>query len=293
LQGALDLAETVSGGLGLAMAVLVNRFRFSYVRQLAFGARDVYVPSSAWKRLSEFHAVTFAEVVRAHFAKEMGGRLSAELEQRINTGLGGHDRRFSVALPPIGLYALMAVRPNDTPAHVVNLARETFAEYGTLFRSFWSTTRDIEHPDDGYTARVSQSDMDEIHEEIERLLTDKLGRLQRRSRGESVSPMERFLTPVIKYKSGFASIASSVTQGLLADGLRDWGQGVTVLGSAIAGQGVASFLAHAASRLNAALTGHVDDYRNLERSLRLEVGSLTFERLANQVEAVFRRKLVV
>ena len=73
LEQALSIPRTPKITSGLAMATLVNRFRFSYVRQLAFAARDVYVPPTRWRPLRKVHAETFAEVVRAHF--EDYGRL--------------------------------------------------------------------------------------------------------------------------------------------------------------------------------------------------------------------------
>ncbi len=294
LVRAQEIAESLRVEPGLAMAMFVNRFRFSYVRQLAYGASDTYVPGDPWRHLSQQHAVSFAETVRKHFAAEFGGRLAGEAQESLERQLGGRDSMFSVALPPLGLYALMKVRPNSSPAHVVCEARDSFQKYGRLFRSFWAVTREIDPPEEGWTAFHGDAEMDAVHEDIDRVLTDALGKLRARAaRPSERSWMQRFLTGVKTFARPVSTIAGNATQGYLSTELGSWGSGIALIGSNAAGYLVGTALAAGAERLEVSLTGHVDDYRNLERALRLELGSLGLERLGRQVESVFGRKLVV
>ncbi len=285
---ALATPDVLNCAPALAAGALINRFRFTYVRQLSFGARDVYVPAASWRKLSAHHAITFAEVVRRNFQRKYAGDLTSEIEARLQSELGGADRSFTIALPPLGLYCLMKVDPRRGPSGVVESALEMYADYGKLFRKFWSTTREIEPPPGGWTVLTGNRGLDTVSEPIEQFLTDRLGRLEKAAfgPGDNGSKVDRYLTPIVK-------ITAAV--------------GGAVLGTAMAGQpavgpllGTAAGTAagwvaeqlYGASR--GAWNGHVDQYRALDANLlRAYSGMIRLDRLSAQVSAVFGRPLNV
>ena len=281
---ALDQARSIPSKLaispGFAMATLVNRFRFSYVRQLAFVAGDVYVPPTRWRPLSKFHAKTFADVVRAHFEEQHLQGLKDEIETELNA---------EVALPPLGLYALMKAPSRATPADVVRAATAEFEDYGKLFRKFWAETRKIKLPKNSWswTVATNEQGMDEVHERVEQQLQDKLGQLLSKAGRKNPSVVDRFIGPVIT-TLGFAAGAGVLfkVQGFLGNSME----------SVMAASPVAHYVRLATERLGreatACLTGHVDDYRRLERDLSASIHGSHLRPLAEKVESVFKRTLV-
>ena len=280
LKRARSIPSKLAISRGLAMATLVNRFRFSYVRQLAFVAGDVYVPPTRWRPLSKFHAETFADVVRAHFEEQHLHDLKDEIKTKLNA---------EVALPPLGLYALMKAPSNATPANVVREATEEFEGYGRLFRHFWAETRKIKLPKDSrsWTVATNEQGMDEVHKRVEQQLQGKLGQLRAKTGGNNPSVVDRFIAPVITT----LGIAAGAGVGMEVGGLL--GQPTA---SVMAATTVGHFVGLAAERLRRGakthLTGHVDDYRRLERDLSASKDRLRLCPLAEKVESVFGRTLV-
>lgn len=288
VNGVLELPNRLGVTPQLAAGMLINRFRFCYVRQLSFGAHDVYVPAACWKRLSEAHAITFAEVVRRHFQRTYAGRLTREIKTRLEAELGGEDRTFTLALPPIGLYALMNAKAKDGPKGVLVSALETNAEYGRLFRAFWKETREIEPPADGWTVMTGNRELDEVSERIEQGLSDRLGRLNKAALNphcRNGALLERYVTPIVK---ATASVGGALL-GTAAGANRSLGP---MLGGAIgAAAGWAVEQIYASVRGN--LVGHIDEYRALDDSLlRAYSAEIRMGRLVDQVRDVLGRHLV-
>ncbi|MEN7344317.1 MAG: hypothetical protein AAAFM81_15300, partial [Pseudomonadota bacterium] len=286
---ALSLPETLGIPPEKAMSVLINRFRFTYVRQLAFGAQDVYVPASRWKGLSETHALTFAEVVRQEFARKHADTLKHDLEAALHEE---HDGQLDISLPPIGLYALMRASANARPMDVVAGAVSEFERYGTLFREFWRQTRKIEPPKDGWTTMVGDHALDQYHVEIERTLSDELNALKHRSRSNNPTLLERFVCPVLTTAEAIGGSGIGAVLGVAVDAALGGG----ALGAAGSGA-LGGLVGKAAERLSSGgksyLCRHFDDYRQLDDSLMHSAHELRLDRLGEQVEAVFGRKLVM
>lgn len=270
----------------LAAGAFINRFRFSYIRQLSFGAHHVYVPAASWKRLSEFHAITFAEVVRRHFQQTYADEFTKEIERHLEAELGGDDRTFTIALPPIGLYCLMKADPKRGPRGVLESALETYSDYGQLFRKFWKTTREIEPPLDGWTVITGDRNLDRVSEPIEQFLSDRLGRLEKAALGPAGngSRLDRYLTPIIK--------ASATVGGTLVGIIAGANPSVGSLTGAAVGAAAGWAAEHLYETAKGKLFSHVDQYRALDGALlRAYSRAIRLDRLAAQVESVLDRQL--
>ncbi len=130
LKSVLRLPESHGLSLEIASGILINRFRFAYVRQLSFGAHNVYVPAGRWKPLSAQHSITFAESVSRHFQQAYANSISEKLNERVRGELADQDGDISIALPPIGLFVLMKADPRFGARGVLDSALETFNDFG-------------------------------------------------------------------------------------------------------------------------------------------------------------------
>ncbi len=274
LARALNVPEKFAIATPLAAASLINRFRFTYIRSLAYSVRDEYVPANRWRQLSEYHSITFADVVRKSFAQRYTRTLEREL--------GGTDQQFTVALPPIGLYALMTAPEGAGPRGVLEHAHDVFSDYGAAFRKFWSYTREIEPPKQGWTAATGDPHLDRESSRIEKALTEKLGRLKKLAKRGYSSTLDRITTPIV---SGGSAAAGALLGTALA------GPVGTVAGSAlgaVAGEMIKQFYGVAGDSVRA----HVDDYRKLDDELfRTYAGDLKLSALEDRVEKVLGRAL--
>lgn len=274
LARALDVPAKFAIAAPLAAASLINRFRFTYIRSLAYSVRDEYVPANRWRQLSEYHSITFADVVRKAFAQ----RYTRAIEQE----LGGADTQFTVALPPIGLYALMTAPEGAGPRGVLEHAHDVFSDYGAAFRKFWSYTREIEPPKQGWTAATGDPHLDRESSRIEQALTDKLGKLKKLAKRGYSSTLDRITTPIV---SGGSAAAGALLGTALA------GPVGTLAGSAlgaVAGEMMKEFYGVARDSVRA----HVDDYRKLDDELfRTYAAGLKLSALEERVEKVLGRAL--
>jgi hypothetical protein len=288
LKAALDAPATLGRSRELLMASLINRFRFSYLRHLSYGAQDVYVPSRMWKRLSSQHAITFAEVVRKHFQTQLGGNLSREMAKELEAELGGSDRRFTLALPPIGLFVLMTSPDSAGPADVFKNAVDTFNTYGAAFRHFWSATREIDAPSEGWTAGVGDPHLDDASAMIEKGLTDRLGRLKAATSGRNASVLDRLMTPVFGTTIGAAISTTATLAGEIVSPLT--GAIIGGMSGGVAGEILTRSTGLAQKRVRA----HVDDYRELDADMfRAYATSINLAALGERVDRIFGRRLKI
>ena len=251
----------------LAMAVLVNRFRFTYVRHLAFGASDVFVPSAAWRPLSASHADAFTKVLLDHFRHHLGPH---EL-QTLSASLGIQP----AALPPLGLCALMNVSPTATPAVVACEAWQQFGEHRNLFRKLRATIRNTQPPAGCWTDPTG----DEILDRLEKTLQDKLGKLN--DQATNGSALERVVTAVTMEAPPVVKFATNTV-------LRY--QGVPPFDANLQSRSIESAVGSAGGSLQTYITGHIDEYRQLKVTLSA-TNNLRLDRLAEKVDSVFNRKL--
>jgi hypothetical protein len=264
----------------VAVGALIDRFRFFYVRNLSHAAKDVYVPASRWRSLSEQQSLTFQEFVRSYFERSLKGG-----EDGLSRIVQQSTFLQNVALPPLGLYALMVTRESGSPEAVARNARQIFIDYGAIFREFWGITREVPVPKGGWgqlldIAHTGDHRLDSYHEQVMRLFRDKFGALKMEVHGpRKASLTRRFLVPVL------LGAASGVTTALVG------GLG-SLLVAAVGGAGAGWAKEEATARLSQLLQGHVDQYRELDRVL-LRDPSLAgaMATVESQVERVFGRPL--
>lgn len=279
IDAALALPDTYGIDRDLAMGTLVNRFRFSYIRQLAFAGQDVYVPPDRWQRLSQFHALTFQEAVSRHFRETaMADAHELIAEQTADSG-------YRLALPPLGLFAFLQ-RDVKSPADILARAHADFAGYGQLFRKFSQTTTELPPPEGGWVAMLGNEDLDAEHERIERFLSDRLGKFDREARRDNASLMERIKTTAIDFATGEAGSALfnavgatlSVTLGPLAS-----------VGSFMTGKMLGKLYGEGTYRL----LGHYDQYRDLKTKLTGKFEHVELATIERKVKQVFGTELTL
>ena len=260
----------------LAMAVLVNRFRFTYVRHLAFGARDVFVPSAAWQPLSEAHANVF-RILLNHFRSH----LSQDDLQALSSSLNIQP----TVLPPFGLCALMQAHRNARPTDVAGEAWDQFREYEKLFRKLRATIHSTQPPAGCWTDPTGGK----ILEHVEETLQKRLGKLS--DRATNGSALERFIGFVMSCAPVARKVVETgVNVKLFVKGEPDPLLSVAV-GAAVS-EVVGRFLSASGRIARAHFTGHIDEYRQLQKTLS-ETNDLSKCRLAKQVKLVFGRELVL
>lgn len=284
---ALEVPDRFSTSPERGAAMLINRFRFMYVRQLSYGARDVYVPAANWRRLSEHHAVTFSELVQRAFQERHAGRLTRDITASLSAELGGQDRTYTLALPPIGLYALMTSDEAAGPAGVARTAREAFIDYGRAFRNFRAKTREVKPPPGGWTAETGDPHLDAAAERIERTLSDKLGKLDAATAnlraGKAVSTLDDVLAPVM-------DLTIEIASGAIGDLVAELTTNVAgLLAGALAEEALQRLYGVARDRAIA----HIDEYRALDDAMLTSFGpQLNLAALAEKVENTLGRRLV-
>ena len=287
LHCALSIPKLCNINPELAAGILINRFRFAYVRQLSFGAHNVYVPAGRWKPLSAMHAITFAETVRSHFQRTYAGVITEQISERVEKELGGQDRNFTIALPPIGLYVLMKADPRHGAKGVINSALNTFQDYGQLFRQFWKKTHEIDPPENGWTVMTGNNRLDTVSESIECLLSDELGKLEKTALHpgyRNSSLLDRFVTPIVKAGSAIGGGVLGAIVGTPA--------GIGPILGAAAGGTVGWAIDHCYAVLRGRLVGHIDEYRALDDALlRAYSGQIRLDRLEQKVSEVLKRQL--
>jgi hypothetical protein len=283
-EAALDLPNQLNCTPELAGGALINRFRFSYLRQLSFDARHVYVPAMNWKRLSQFHKYRVEDVWRRNAQSRYFGPLSKDIEQHFNTKLGDNDETPTFALPPLGLYCLMKAGPKYNPRGVVELALETYADYGELFRNFWKTTRKNQPPVGGWTTLYENRVLDEVSQSIEQLLSDHLGKLEKAALGPSCngSRVYRYLTAIVK-------LAAPVAGGLIGQIAEP---SIGPVASFMLGASFGWGIEQGHEIIKGRMLRHFDQYRALDGELmRTCAETLRLDRLSGQVKAVLDREL--
>jgi hypothetical protein len=272
----------------LAAGILINRFRFAYVRQLSFGAHNIYVPAGRWKPLSAMHAITFAEAVRRHFQHSYAGVITEQISQRLEKELGGRDRNFTIALPPIGLYVLMKANPKHGPKGIIDSALDTFKDYGQLFRQFWKKTCEVDPPENGWTVMTGNNGLDTVSESIERLLSDELGKLEKTALHpgyQNSSLLERYVTPIVKAGSQIGGAVLGTIAGAQA--------GIGPVLGAVAGGAVGWAIDQCYAVFRGRLVGHIDEYRALDEALlRAYSGQIRLDKLEQKVSEVLKRQLI-
>lgn len=287
IDQALALAAHPSVGAPLAAGMLINRFRFTYVRQLSFAASDAYVPAARWKDLSKAHAVTFHEVARRFFQERYASGTAEHLWHAMHATLGGDDNTLSVALPPIGLYVLMNGRSTDTPQSILANGLDLQASLGQLIRKFWQETAEVGAPEGGWVVLTGNHELDQHVLEIERVLSDRLGKLDAEAEGlRSGSPalLENYATPIYTAAAGAAGAALGVSWENIQAGAAAGAAAGAVAGFAV------QFLCDATKQH---LISHVDQYRALDAALlRNYAQVLRFDRLEARVAEVFGRSLL-
>ncbi|MXP09646.1 hypothetical protein [Pseudoblastomonas halimionae] len=279
IDAALALPETYGIDRALAMGTLVNRFRFSYIRQLAFAGQDVYVPPDRWQRLSQFHALTFQEAVSHHFRETA----IADAHQLIDEA--NADSGYRLALPPLGLFAFLQ-KDVKSPQDILARAHADFAQYGLLFRKFSQTTRELPPPEGGWVAMLGDEGLDAEHERIERFLSDRLGKFDHEARHDNASLMQRIKTTAIDFATGEAGSAMfnavgatlSVTLGPL-----------TSVGSFMTGKMLGSLYGEGTYRL----LGHYDQYRDLKTRLTGKFEHVELSTIERKVKQVFGTELTL
>jgi hypothetical protein len=108
---------------GFACSALINRFRFFYLRQLAFDVGAVYSPADRWEAISNQHHLHFLNFIKT----KMGQKFSVE---------GGKDLLF----PPIALYAMLTMDgASDRP--LLERVAELRQEFSGLRGYFAKQTR--------------------------------------------------------------------------------------------------------------------------------------------------------
>jgi hypothetical protein len=283
LRSALDAPQKLDAPVELVGSTLINRFRYTYVRNLAYSARDAYVPARRWRPLSERHSITFAEVLRRDLAERHTSMLAEEIDQELTRQFGEASQGVSVALPPIGLYVLMTASERGGPIGVLRHARETFADHAALFRQSWKLTRSVKPPETGWTMLGLDPALDAVASRIDEELTNSLGRIKRRNTGFSV--MSRVMTSGVAVS---AAVAGAVAAQVLAAP-----PGVLAVaaaaGSALLSEGVKELYGIRADGVKA----QSDDFRGFHDSMRdLHAEGLRLDNLERKVSRVLGRKLV-
>ncbi|MBS1793696.1 MAG: hypothetical protein JSS81_07575 [Acidobacteria bacterium] len=287
IESALKIPTLYKISAESAAGALINRFRFTYVRQLSFGANSLYVPAGRWKQLSELHAISFADTVRKHFQNLYTDTVSKEIKEQM-AGEIGEDHNITIALPPIGLFALMKANPRLGARGIVESAIDIFYDYGRLFRQFWKKTRQITPPDQGWTIMTGNKNLDNISEKIECLLSDELGKLEKKALNQNsrnCSVLEQYITPIVKA----GSMIGGGIIGNIAGAETSIGP---LLGGALGGA-TGWTIDHCFAKVRGKLVGHLDEYRALdEELLRSYSGQIRLDKIEAKVFETLRRKLV-
>jgi len=286
IENAVELGQRLTGPQ--AGGLLINRFRFSYVRQLSFGAGDVYVPARRWKDLSRAHAITLKEVARKYFQEHYAADTSEHLREALNAKAKANASVLEVALPPIGLYVLMSSPDSAGPKDILANALDMQSSYGAVFRKYWERTTEVEVPEEGWVVLTGDSELDRYAENIERVLSDKFGDLRGQALGTKkggASLLEGFATPI--YTVGLGALGAVLGVTLVS----------STVGPALAAGAGAAFGAAVQLMLDAGkntFLSHLDQYRQLDAELmRAYAQVLRIDRLESKVSTVFGRKLLI
>lgn len=300
---ALNLRNQYQADQGLAASMLINRFRFGYLRHLARSAGDVYVPGSAWRKFSAGNARSTYSALARHLDKS---RLS-----EAQRALGGRDHELEGVLPPIGLYCLMSSNPRHGPRAVVDAARAVAADYRKVLGHLTKASNDVLAAYQGWTQMTGVEDLDRLNETIEQVLTDKLGKVNRKVaklRQRNPSAIGRFLTSMTGLPGqGVAAVVSEGTKEAIVKGAA-LSAGVTAAGLSVAGGlgvlvgGVVGAAAGVVvdqvgkgvyRNLRSYLIGHVDSYRALDGYLsHRDVAVVHMPRLEEMTLHVLGRRLI-
>ena len=295
---ALTLRDTHKSDQGLAASMLINRFRFGYLRHLARNAGDVYVPGSVWRRFSVDNARSTYEALAQH--------LDTNYLPQADIALGGADRELSGVLPPIGLYCLVAAKPAHGPRAVIDVARQVAADYRRLLGHLNSTSNEVSATHQRWTELTGDSGLDLLSEIMEKALTDELGKVDRKvvaARQRGPSATSRYLTSVSGIPGqGVSAVVSDAAKGAVSGALTGatalavaGSLGAFVGGLVGAAAGVAVELAGKGIYKGAKsyLYGHVDAYRALDSYLtHPEVASIHMPGLERAARQVLGRRLI-
>jgi len=297
---ALAYRDQRPGAEGFAASALINRFRFGYLRHLAWQAGDTYVPGVAWKRLSARNTRTTQEVLANH----LGETYVPEIEQE----LGGKYGMSSTVLPPMALYCLMKANAAHGPRSVIDVASEVASNYREVLCTLTRAEREVTAAFSGWTQVTGNLQADELGLLVERQLTETLGtistRVARERRG-SPSGFHRHKTSLGILWEGAKSLISEATKDTTVASIAKTVP--TVAGGALGANagpvgalvgGVAGAMVQVGGRsvlgaVKRHLRGHIDAYRGLDDYLIApEVASLHLDKLEEQVQRVLGRKLV-
>ena len=300
---ALTLRDTHTSDPGLAASMLINRFRFGYLRQLARNAGDIYVPGSAWRSFSEDNARSTYEALAQH--------LDTNYLPQADIALGGADRDVSGILPPIGLYCMVAAKPAHGPRGVIDVARQVAADYRRLLGHLNKTSNEVSARHQRWTEITGDPGLDRFSEIMEQVLTDELGKVDHRvaaARQRGPSRVSRYLTSVSGIpgqgvsavvsdgaKTAVSGLLVGATASAAAAGSAAGPIGTFVGGLVGAAVGVAIELAGKGIYRGAKsyLYGHVDSYRALDNYLtHSEVASIHMPGLERAALQVLGRRLI-
>jgi hypothetical protein len=299
IERALELAKRYPPGL--AMSMLINRFRFDYLRSLARSVGDVYIPGDSWREFSHRNAALSFQSLSRHMDAEylMGIRQALESEENAAPGV----------LPPLGLYCLMKADPTGGPRAVIDVARTVTQQYQMLLKHLTKLVLSVgEAHKEGYVQRSGVEGLARLEDEVDQLLTDELGVLKGEARGRNPSGLAKFFTTV---RDVFGEGTKSTAADAAKDGAQSAATGL-IRDAAIAGTAATAGAALAGGLVGAAaglalvfagkgvvkhyrhtFYGHIDSYRELHSLLSTDQFQfLQAGRVEDRVARLLGRKLV-
>lgn len=251
---------------GLAVGLLINRFRFGYLRRLAWNAGDVYVPGTSWRRLSTENAKTFHQLLAQALGKKFFGRLQAEL--------GGTDGASTTILPPVAIYCLIVANPAHGPSGVIDHAIALARDYRSTLQYMTRAVRDLQPSYSGWTQPTGINDIDRLNEQIESNLVQHLGEVDKvaaRYRQANPPGYDRMFTyftgisdQVIPGAAG-GVVGAAAGQLFTIDPLAGLAAGA--LGGTFAAPLVDAIKTRGFPSARRAVYGHLDAYRSLDAYL--------------------------
>lgn len=161
----------------LRLGMLVNRFRFFYLRQVGFADGTIYTPGERFEGLSRHQALLFY----THLKRLLRAR-PAELPSSIRAAYGAHGQAAEAPFPPIGLYALFSARPG-VGRPLLERATELREEHAEL-RGFLSrTTRDaVAQHSGGLVPFTNDAALDRLIERMNSTFSEAIRGLEERRR---------------------------------------------------------------------------------------------------------------